>query len=61
MNGLTSAQQLLHIAMFTPPEKMPNFPPSITVVRLGDSIARMFADGFITHLSLDSNGNVRCY
>lgn len=59
--GLTSAQQLLHIAMFTPPKNMPDFPASITLAKLGDTIKRMFDEGVLTHLSLDNEGAIVCY
>lgn len=55
---LSPQQQLVHIAMFTPVDKLPNFPPSITVAQLCDTITKMVHEGEITRLWLDKDGLV---
>jgi hypothetical protein len=52
---------MLHMAMFTHPKDLPNFPPSITVIALGQKIKALFDNKTLTHLSLSRDGSVVCY
>jgi len=59
MNGLTPSQQMLHYAMFMSVDTLPNFPPSITVVKLCDTITAMVADKTIVDMRLDKEGKIQ--
>jgi hypothetical protein len=58
-NRLTAQQQMLQYAMFTSVDALPNFPPSITVTKLCDTITAMVADNVISDLRLNSEGHIQ--
>lgn len=45
--------------MFMSVDTLPNFPPSITVVKLCDTITAMVADKTIVDMRLDKEGKIQ--
>ena len=58
---LTKEQQLVHTIMFIDPSKIPNFPHSSEIEKLGLQLKEMFDCGHLTTLRLDGNCKIVCF
>jgi len=61
LTHLTKNQQLVQTIMFMDPSKIPDFPLSPEIEKLGLQLKEMFACGHLTTLCLDGDGEIVCF
>lgn len=58
---LNDQQKIVYTAMMMPVSSIPDFPSSGSIHSLGITIHELFKNKTLTHISLNSEGEVICY